>query len=114
MIEVEEGLKKTRKGFLQRRNWYTSVWADPPHKDTTHCASPTGPIVDVDGGEGKGPQLPHEAASVEQKEEGAPVGCLGEPAAAVVCTAVKEGVRRTAPERPIAAATVRGQRPRLR
>ena len=91
------------------------AWAGNPHEDAAHRASPTSPIVDIIDGGGKGAQLPHDRAPIEQKEEGATVGCLGEPAAAVVRASVKEGVRRTAPERTGAAATVlEDQQPRRR
>ena len=82
------------------------AWAGPPYEDAAHSTSPTSPVVDIIDGGGQGTQLLHDRASMEQNEEGAPAGCLSEPAAAVVRAAVEEGVRRTASERPGAAATV--------
>ena len=88
------------------------AWAGNSHEDAAHRASPTSPVVDIIDGGGQGAQLPQNRAPMEQKEEGALAGCLGEPAATVVRPAVEEGVRRTAPERPGAAATVpEDQRP---
>ena len=69
------------------------AWAGNPHKDAAHRASPTGPVIDIIDSGGQGAQLPHDRAPMEQKEEGAPAGCLGEPAEAIVRTSVEEGVR---------------------
>ena len=69
------------------------AWASPPHEDATRHASSTSPVVDIIDDCGKGPQLPHEEAPVEHKEEGASAECLGESAAAFIRASVKGGVR---------------------